>query len=219
MDFQGLYLLLHARKRKLGRRRAGIRTRGQRAAGAGRIAWSGCRGSAERGAALPPAALAAGRPAARQALLCPFMFARGRELPARGRGRRTMRRFLPPGPPRPRARSPPRGRREVSRSPAGRAGTEGRAPGDGGGRGGGADGGGGGSRWAPVPSRRTEHAAGSGGSGPRVLRGPGARGTQGPSQYRTGPHRAARASPTTPACAGRCNSAGSKTRDAPGSCS
>lgn len=88
-----------------------------------------------------------------------------------------------------------------------------RGPGRGRGRGGG------GSRWAPVPSRRTEHAAGSGGSGPRVLRGPGSRGTQGPSQYRTGPHRAARASPTPPACAGRCDSAGSKTRDAPGSCS
>lgn len=39
-----------------------------------------------------------GRWAAARALLSPFMSARGRELPARGRGPRTMRRFLPPGP-------------------------------------------------------------------------------------------------------------------------
>lgn len=47
-------------------------------------------GSAERGAA--------GRPAVPRALLSPFMSVRGRELPARGCGPRTMRRFLPPGP-------------------------------------------------------------------------------------------------------------------------
>lgn len=80
-------------------------------------------------------------------------------------------------------------------------------------------GGRGGSRWASVPSRRTEPAAGSGGTGPLVLRGPGARGTQGPSQSRTVPHPAARVSATPAACAGRCDSAGSKTRDAPVSCS
>lgn len=48
---------------------------------------------------------AAGRPAAPRALLCPFMSARGRELPARGRGPRTMRRFLPHGRARSRLRS------------------------------------------------------------------------------------------------------------------
>lgn len=52
-----------------------------RAAGPGRML-----GSAERGAAFPQAAQAAGRPAAARALLSPFMSVRGRELPARGRG-------------------------------------------------------------------------------------------------------------------------------------
>lgn len=71
--------------------------------------------SAERGAR---------RPAARRALLSPFMSVRGRELPARGRGPRTMRRFLPPGPLRPpgNGSEPGRPRRDSESRPEARRG-------------------------------------------------------------------------------------------------
>lgn len=160
----------HGRKRRLGRRRrAGIRTRGWRAAGVGRVPRSGCRGQRSSGPRFlrPPGPLAGRLLGGR--CFSPFMSARGRELPAQGRGPRTMRRFLPPGPPRPRARSPPRDRREVGRSPAGRAGTAGRAPGYGGGRGGAVGRGGGGPALAqrqlvgvcPFQARRARGSRGS----------------------------------------------------------
>lgn len=104
-----LFLILHVRRRRLW---SGLELGPEDRRGGARPTFSGCRPGADAGvsgarAALPPAAQAAGRPAAARALLSPFMSARGRELPAPAAAREQCAASCRPAGPRPRSRSPP----------------------------------------------------------------------------------------------------------------